>query len=397
MTEKCFSIKSDSHDMSSFEINDAILLAQKELADSIELWGPKLNEAEIQSKLPQKHESSPHLDDFDVKVDQIDVDIDTPTKSSSDDNQNDKKEKITIKKLLTSLLPSNSDQNSLPSPFSSQEHFLPPGQFPILVNESDVSSMIAYALMSHDYKKKVEVMFNEQNVMEENTPKSSQTQKKSTPRESIRSESDDKDSKDSSFEKKKVTSNHVEVTVQDAGTQLTCKIYFATQFDELRSKCLEAPKNESSNNSPSFSRKCDEVRQYFARSLSQSKRWDARGGKSGSKFNKTVDDRFILKEMSKHDIGEFEKFASNYFEYIDESIQKNHLTLLAKIFGVFKIIIKKKDAVIEKSVLVIENLFSDKKIKNKYDLKGSERNRLVQSSSDDEETVLLDENFVKGK
>lgn len=379
--------------MSSFEINDAMLLVQKELADSIELWGPKLHEAEIQSKLPQKHEIPPHLDDFDMGVDEIDVDIENPTKSICDDNQNEKKEKTSIKKLLTSLLPSSSDQNSLPSPFSSQEHFLPPGQFPILVNESDVSSMIAYALMSHDYKKKVETIFNERSE----DLKSNQLQKKNIQRESVRSDSEEKELKDSSFEKRKLASNHVEISVSDAGTNLTCKIYFATQFDELRSHCLEAPRTESSNNSPSYSRKCDEVRQYFARSLSQSKRWEARGGKSGSKFNKTVDDRFILKEMSKHDIGEFEKFASNYFEYIDECIQKRHLTLLAKIFGVFKIIIKKKDAVIEKSVLVMENLFSDKKIKNKYDLKGSERNRMVQSNSDDEETVLLDENFVKGK
>lgn len=365
------------------------MLAQKELSDSIELWGPKLHEAEIQIKFAHKHEIPAHLDEIDAKMDETDEEVDTPTRHSADDSQIEKKEKTSIKKLLASLLPSNSEQNSLPSPFSSQEHFLPSSQFPILVNESDVSSMIAYALMSHDYKKKVEILFNE-NIIAEDSQKVTQP-KKSVQRESVRSDSDDKDS-----EKKKLANNHIEVSVSDAGTNLTCKIYFAMQFDEMRTNCLDAPKTESSNSSPSFSRKCDEVRQYFARSLSQSKRWDARGGKSGSKFNKTVDDRFILKEMSKHDIGEFEKFAANYFEYIDDCLQRGHLTLLAKIFGVFKIVIKKKDAVIEKSVLVIENLFNDKKIKNKYDLKGSERNRMVQSNSDDEETVLLDENFVKG-
>lgn len=288
------------------------------------------------------------------------------------------------------MLPSNSDQNNLPSPFSPHEHFLTTGQFPILVNDNDISSLIAYSLISHDYKKKIETLFNEQ-INETNS--STSNQKKIQKETKV--ENEDKDSKDLN-DKKKLQANHVEISAQDASTQFFCKVYFAKQFDELRSKCMNAPESESKN-SPSFSRKCDEVRLFFARSLSMSKKWEARGGKSGSKFNKTVDDCFILKEMSKHDIVEFEKFATNYFEYVNECIQNKRLTLLAKIFGVFKIVIKKKDSVIEKSVLVMENLFCDKKIKDKYDLKGSERNRLVQTNSDSEETVLLDENFVRGK
>lgn len=51
----------------------------------------------------------------------------------------------------------------------------------------------------------------------------------------------------------------------------------------------------------------------------------------------------------------------------------------------------------EKSFLVIENLFCDRKITNKYDLKGSERNRLVDPTSQTEETVLLDENLIKSE
>ena len=46
---------------------------------------------------------------------------------------------------------------------------------------------------------------------------------------------------------------------------------------------------------------------------------------------------------------------------------------------------------------VIENLFCDRKIINKYDLKGSERNRLVDPSVQTGETVLLDENLIKGE
>lgn len=55
------------------------------------------------------------------------------------------------------------------------------------------------------------------------------------------------------------------------------------------------------------------------------------------------DDRFVLKEMTKNDISKFEYFAPNYFDYINQCLQNNRPTLLAKIFGVFKVIIKKKE------------------------------------------------------
>lgn len=57
----------------------------------------------------------------------------------------------------------------------------------------------------------------------------------------------------------------------------------------------------------------------------------------------TKDDRFVLKEMTKNDISKFELFAPNYFDYINQCLQQDNPTLLAKIFGVFKITIKKKE------------------------------------------------------
>lgn len=57
------------------------------------------------------------------------------------------------------------------------------------------------------------------------------------------------------------------------------------------------------------------------------------------------DDRFVLKEMSKNDVNIFEIFAPNYFDYINKCQQQNQPTLLAKIFGVFKVIVKKKEYV----------------------------------------------------
>ena len=61
-----------------------------------------------------------------------------------------------------------------------------------------------------------------------------------------------------------------------------------------------------------------DVRFRFIRSLSRCFTWLARGGKSGSKFCKTLDDRLILKQMSKPEIQSFLDFAPKYFEYITD-------------------------------------------------------------------------------
>jgi hypothetical protein len=49
-------------------------------------------------------------------------------------------------------------------------------------------------------------------------------------------------------------------------------------------------------------------------------------------------------------------------------------------------------------VIVLENLFYSKKISQVFDLKGSERNRLVnvtqQANKQEKDLVLLDENFL---
>lgn len=43
----------------------------------------------------------------------------------------------------------------------------------------------------------------------------------------------------------------------------------------------------------------------------------------------------------------------------------------------------------------MENLFCDRDIDNKFDLKGSERNRLVDTNNQNGEIVLLDENLIQ--
>lgn len=45
--------------------------------------------------------------------------------------------------------------------------------------------------------------------------------------------------------------------------------------------------------------------------------------------------------------------------------------------------------------MVMENLFFGHNISKRFDLKGSDRNRLVDATNPDEEIVLLDENLIQ--
>ncbi|KAH8094601.1 hypothetical protein BXZ70DRAFT_1033808, partial [Cristinia sonorae] len=136
-------------------------------------------------------------------------------------------------------------------------------------------------------------------------------------------------------------------------------------------------------------------------SLARCFKWDTGGGKSGSAFLKTLDDRFITKELSRAELQAMETFAPSYFDYMSSALGANRPTLLAKIFGVFKITFRKtqkdksnKSKPTQMNLMVMENLFYDRRFSKIYDLKGSTRNRHVASTGRENE-VLLDENLVE--
>ncbi|GAB0091718.1 Putative 1-phosphatidylinositol 3-phosphate 5-kinase [Sergentomyia squamirostris] len=400
--------------VNSRNINDAMLMVKRALAESIEVWGPRLHEAENQSKNSSSLDSGQDIEEGSETTDEA-FDDSKCVNQAVDVIQNEKNkdffDKKTVKSLLSQLLPSSGQVNSLPSPLPSHEHHtLPLGAFPVLVHDQDLSSVISYSLMSNDYKKVLEIMASGQSCSSDN---GSPSVKRKNEAASEKEEDQDKKSK---------SSHHVELHFQDSTTQFTCKVYFAREFDLMRNKVLipppgrfpvdedpvEEPKigvdRKSSSNSlggssqkiPEYlSAETERVRQSFARSLCRSVQWEAKGGKSGSKFSKTTDDRFVLKEMTKQDVTIFENFAPNYFDYIQDCLQHDKPTLLAKILGVFKVVIKKKDSDREKSVLVMENLFFDREISNKFDLKGSDRNRLVDPTNQEGEIVLLDQNLIQ--
>jgi 1-phosphatidylinositol-3-phosphate 5-kinase len=124
-----------------------------------------------------------------------------------------------------------------------------------------------------------------------------------------------------SFRYRKV--NHIKVSFGDEGplglVKYTVICYYAKQFDALRRIC------------------CPSERDYV-RSLSRCKNWGAQGGKSNVLFAKSLDDRFIIKQVTKIELDSFMKFAPDYFQYLSESIGTGSPTCIAKILGIYQVL-----------------------------------------------------------
>ncbi|KAI6136259.1 hypothetical protein F5141DRAFT_1185294 [Pisolithus sp. B1] len=168
------------------------------------------------------------------------------------------------------------------------------------------------------------------------------------------------------------------ISFESGGLTISCTILYPEQFDALR-KMYDCDKS-------------------IIESLARCVKWNANGGKSGSAFLKTRDDRFIAKELSRAELATMETFAPAYFDYMASAFAADRPTLLAKVFGCYKLTFKKskernsssKSKITHMNLLVMENLFTTAI----YDLKGSTRNRHVQSTGRENE-VLLDENLVE--
>uniref|UniRef100_A0A0N5AAJ0 1-phosphatidylinositol-3-phosphate 5-kinase n=1 Tax=Syphacia muris TaxID=451379 RepID=A0A0N5AAJ0_9BILA len=177
---------------------------------------------------------------------------------------------------------------------------------------------------------------------------------------------------------------HIEVDFSDDRAQYFVKIYYAESFHLLR-KLLFV-----------------EGEECFIRSLSVSSGWNPQGGKSGASFYRTQvvlfrDERFVFKQMSRFEIQSFLKFAPNYFNYISTAVTENKLTTLCKVYGVYRIGYKNKVTgnQLKIDMLVMEYLFYKRNVKQVWDLKGSQRNRMASEGKKTADLVLLDENLIK--
>ncbi|XAR51301.1 1-phosphatidylinositol-3-phosphate 5-kinase [Bertholletia excelsa] len=174
---------------------------------------------------------------------------------------------------------------------------------------------------------------------------------------------------------------HARVTFADDGppgkVKYTVTCYYAKRFEALRRICCPSEMD-------------------YVRSLSRCKKWGAQGGKSNVFFAKTLDDRFIIKQVTKTELESFIKFAPEYFKYLSHSIDSGSPTCLAKILGIYQVTSKhlKGGKESKMDVLVMENLLFGRNLTRLYDLKGSSRSR-YNSDSSGSNKVLLDQNLIE--
>ncbi|KAK6922238.1 Chaperonin Cpn60/GroEL/TCP-1 family [Dillenia turbinata] len=156
---------------------------------------------------------------------------------------------------------------------------------------------------------------------------------------------------------------------------VTC--YFAKQFDSLRKKCCPSELE-------------------FVRSLSRCRRWGAQGGKSNVYFAKSLDERFVIKQVRKTELESFEDFAPQYFKYLTDSLNSRSPTCLAKVLGIYQVTVKylKGGREMKMDLMVMENLFYKRHISRVYDLKGSSRAR-YNADTTGTNKVLLDMNLLE--
>ncbi len=155
------------------------------------------------------------------------------------------------------------------------------------------------------------------------------------------------------------------------------KCLYPRQFKALRAHCIG---DESA----------------YVSSLYRCVDWAASGGKSGSLFVKTRDDRFILKEVSYIEMQCFNEFAPHYFEYMTKAFFHNLPSSLCRLLGMYKVSYNNDTSgrVYKRALVVMENLFYNRNISKKFDLKGSHRSRYVRNAKSPD-TVLLDDNLVE--
>lgn len=286
------------------------------------------------------------------------------------------------KRLLASFIASSTFQ-PLKIPFAEDEHYILSSESTYYVNEKYLSSIIAFALSSREY-----------NEYQMNSSKMDIQKFYNVPAQVQQQQQQEIDEFDPSNASLKSNLLHFELQFSDSSSKFYCKAYHAELFSRLRK--LVMPDEEDK----------------FINSLFRCVNWEAKGGKSNLQFRKTLDNRFILKEMSRQEVSSFVEFAPQYINYLIDSIQNKKATSMAKIFGAYRICMVKNAAIssskaIKIDIIVMENLFVNNKSKSIkiFDLKGSERNRLInvnQSSgqtvtneSGDQDLVLLDENFLR--
>ena len=277
-----------------------------------------------------------------------------------------KHEKSSLMKMLTNFWAerSASGWQPLEYPLNVTDHVFADSD--IIVREDEPSSLIAFALGSEDYQAKLQKIQEKSGGLKgrsENShlqdPLLDTDEQMEVERSLLRS-----------------TGTHLKYQFQEGSAKMLCKIFYAEQFDAVRRKCG--------------------VAERIVESLSRCLKWDSKGVKTKSVFLKTLDDRFVLKSLSPIETQAFLKFAPAYFRVMSEALFHALPSVIAKMLGFYQIIIKNPVTGVEFNwfLIIMENLFYDRSPTRIFDLKGSMRNRRIQSTGEQNE-VLLDENMVE--
>lgn len=272
-----------------------------------------------------------------------------------------KHERTSLMKMLTNFWAerSSSGWTALEYPLGASEHIF--ADCDIIVREDEPSSIIAFALDSHDYQ----TMLHD---LQSRPARDSVTAE-------MTAHADDPQA-DVMHSLLRKTGTHLKYQFQEGPAKMLCKIFFAEQFDAVRRRCGVADR--------------------IVESLSRCAKWDSKGGKTKSVFLKTLDDRFVLKSLSPIETQSFLQFAPNYFQIMSEAFFHELPSVIAKMLGFYQIIIKNPVTGVEFNwfLLLMENLFYDRVPTRIFDLKGSMRNRKINATGEKNE-VLLDENMVE--
>jgi 1-phosphatidylinositol-3-phosphate 5-kinase len=289
-----------------------------------------------------------------------------------------KHEKSSLMKMLTNFWAERSASGWTPLdyPINAGDHIFVDED--VVVREDEPSSLIAFTLQSEHYKAKLlDIRRQGQANKSKNSGEAPERTSSSSDRDGTHDICEDGvDQAEVETSLLRATGTHLAYSFVDASARMQCKIFFAEQFDAVRRKCGVADR--------------------IVESLSRCLKWDSKGGKTKSVFLKTLDDRLVLKSLSPIETQAFLKFAPAYFNIMAEALFHDLPSVIAKMLGFYQIVIKNPatGTEIKLDVLVMENLFYDRHPTRIFDLKGSMRNRKIQSTGEQNE-VLLDENMVE--
>jgi hypothetical protein len=179
-----------------------------------------------------------------------------------------------------------------------------------------------------------------------------------------------------------------QMIAEDEAASVTARFqmtaYYAPHFAALRQLCVSG--GEAA---------------YLA-SIGRCVPWSAQGGKSNVFFAKSMDDRYVIKQLTKSEKQSVLEYAPEYFKYVSASVGEGGKSCLAKMVGIYQVQIEYpngrapsfgKDGLMD--LLIMENLFHGCEVQSIYDLKGSERDRYANETEprNGGPTVLLDDNL----